>query len=167
MAITKYLHFYNYRNWLYAKTMQYVLLNRCGGNFRVLGKALPVIRHPHLISLGRNVRINEYAYLCPRRQAKITIEDDVTISAYAKVLTAGYDVALWMREDKEQLDIHVEKDIYIGKNCWIAAGVIVLPGVRITGSNVVIGAGAVVVHDVDDDNVVVCGNPARVVKRYR
>ena len=39
----------------------------------------------------------------------------------------------------------------------------ILPGVTI-GSNVVIGAGSVVTHDVPD-NVVVAGNPCKIIKR--
>ncbi|MBQ2779758.1 MAG: hypothetical protein IJF46_08310 [Bacteroidaceae bacterium] len=50
----------------------------------------------------------------------------------------------------------------MGDNVWIGAGVQVLPGVTI-GSNVVIGAGAVVVKDIPD-NVVAVGNPCRVLR---
>jgi acetyltransferase-like isoleucine patch superfamily enzyme len=45
---------------------------------------------------------------------------------------------------------------------WIGAGVQVMPGVTI-GSNVVIGGGSVVVHDIPD-NVVAVGNPCRPVR---
>jgi maltose O-acetyltransferase len=48
----------------------------------------------------------------------------------------------------------------IGDRVFIGAGSIVLPGVRI-GNNVVIGAGSVVSRDIPD-NVVACGNPARI-----
>ncbi len=44
----------------------------------------------------------------------------------------------------------------------IGAGAVLLPGVTV-GRNTLVGAGAVVVHDVPDGAVVV-GNPARVVK---
>ena len=46
---------------------------------------------------------------------------------------------------------------------WIGGGAIILPGVTV-GSNVVIGAGAVVTRDVPD-NTVVAGNPARIIKK--
>ena len=45
---------------------------------------------------------------------------------------------------------------------WIGAAAIVLPGVTI-GDNSVIGAGAVVTHDVPA-GAVAAGNPARVIR---
>ena len=45
---------------------------------------------------------------------------------------------------------------------WIGGGTVVVPGVTI-GSNVVIGAGSVVVHDIPD-NCVAVGNPCRPIR---
>jgi len=53
-------------------------------------------------------------------------------------------------------------DTYIGKRCFIAVGAMILPGVRI-GDEVIVGAGSVVTRDVPS-NVVVAGNPARIVR---
>lgn len=53
-------------------------------------------------------------------------------------------------------------DVIIGNNCFIGKGSIILPGVHI-GDNVIVGAGSVVVANIPDD-VVVVGNPARIVK---
>lgn len=52
--------------------------------------------------------------------------------------------------------------VYVGKNTHIGAGAVVIPGKKI-GENSVIGAGSVVISDVPD-NVVVVGNPARIIK---
>ena len=52
-------------------------------------------------------------------------------------------------------------DTFIGKNCFIAVGAIIMPGVRI-GDEVIVGAGAVVTKDVPS-NSVVAGNPAKKV----
>lgn len=54
------------------------------------------------------------------------------------------------------------KHVHFGKNCWIGAGAIILPGVTI-GDQVVVGAGSVVTKDLPS-NVVAVGNPCRVVR---
>jgi acetyltransferase-like isoleucine patch superfamily enzyme len=50
----------------------------------------------------------------------------------------------------------------VDDDAWLGVGVIVLSGVRI-GKGAVVGAGAVVTHDVPD-GAVVAGVPARIVK---
>jgi maltose O-acetyltransferase len=57
-----------------------------------------------------------------------------------------------------------DRPIVIEDDVWIGAGVVILPGRRI-GRGSIVGAGAVVAHDVPD-YAVVAGNPAQVVK-YR
>lgn len=54
------------------------------------------------------------------------------------------------------------KPITIGNNVWIGGSAIINPGVSV-GDNVVIASGAVVTKDVPE-NVVVGGNPARIIK---
>ena len=54
------------------------------------------------------------------------------------------------------------RPVHIGNNVWIGMGAIILKGVTI-GDNSVVGAGAVVTQNVPT-NVVIAGNPARVVK---
>ena len=52
--------------------------------------------------------------------------------------------------------------IHIGRNVWIGASCIVLPGVTI-GDNTVIGAGSLVTKDIPA-NVVAYGSPCKVVR---
>ena len=52
--------------------------------------------------------------------------------------------------------------MHIGKNVWIGAGVVIVPGITI-GENSVIGAGSVVTRDIPA-NVVAVGVPCRVVR---
>jgi maltose O-acetyltransferase len=54
------------------------------------------------------------------------------------------------------------KPVTIGNNVWIGGGAIINPGVNI-GDNAVIASGAVVTKDVPE-NVVVGGNPAKILK---
>ncbi len=55
------------------------------------------------------------------------------------------------------------KPVTIGNNVWIGGGSIINPGVKI-GDNVVIASGSVVTKDICD-NVVVGGNPAKIIKK--
>ena len=52
--------------------------------------------------------------------------------------------------------------ITIGENSFIGTGAVILPRIKI-GNNVIVGAGAVVTKNIPD-NVLVYGNPARVIK---
>ena len=53
-------------------------------------------------------------------------------------------------------------DTYIGKNCFIGAHSIVLPGVRV-GDECIVGSGSVVTSDVPSYSVV-AGNPAKIIR---
>ncbi|WP_257350752.1 maltose acetyltransferase domain-containing protein [Pseudalkalibacillus decolorationis] len=55
------------------------------------------------------------------------------------------------------------KPVVIGNNVWIGGKAVITPGVRI-GDDVVIASGAVVTKDVPA-NVVVGGNPAKIIKQ--
>lgn len=58
----------------------------------------------------------------------------------------------------------VDQPIIIGDDCWLATGSIILPGVRL-GNHVIVAAGAVVTQSFTEDNIVLAGVPARIVKR--
>ena len=58
------------------------------------------------------------------------------------IATAGHPILPELREQQYQYNMPV----HIGRNCWIGAGAIIMPGVTI-GDNTVIGAGSVVTKD--------------------
>ena len=74
------------------------------------------------------------------------------------IATAGHPILPELREKGYQYNM----EVHIGKNCWLGAGVVVLPGVTI-GDNVVVGAGSVVTKDLPS-NVVAVGNPCKVLR---
>ena len=74
------------------------------------------------------------------------------------IATAGHPIEPGLRSRGLQYNMPV----HIGKNCWLGAGVIVMPGVTI-GDNTVIGAGSIVTRDIPA-NVVAVGNPCRVMR---
>lgn len=72
--------------------------------------------------------------------------------------SAGHPILPELREKIYQYNM----PIHIGKNCWLGAGVIVLPGITI-GDGSVIGAGSVVTKDIPA-GVIAVGNPCRVLR---
>lgn len=72
--------------------------------------------------------------------------------------TAGHPILPELRQAGYQHN----QAIYIGKNCWLGAGVVVLPGITI-GDNTVVGAGSVVTKDLPA-NVVAVGDPCKILR---
>ena len=88
----------------------------------------------------------------------IYVGDDTMFGPNVTIATAGHPICPELRARGLQYNMPVR----IGRNCWLGAGVIVMPGVTI-GDNVVIGAGSVVTKDIPS-NVVAVGNPCRVLR---
>ena len=60
-------------------------------------------------------------------------------------------------------DLPILLDTRIGDRCFIAVGALILPGITI-GDEVIVGAGAVVTKNVPS-NVIVAGNPAKIIRQ--
>ena len=105
----------------------------------------------HHVHLGRNVYANFNLTLVD--DTHIYIGDCTMMGPNVTIATAGHPVLPELREKGYQYNVPV----HIGRNCWLGAGVIVLPGVTI-GDNTVIGAGSVVTRDIPA-NVVAVGSP--------
>lgn len=88
----------------------------------------------------------------------IYVGDNTMIGPNVTVATAGHPIFPELREKGYQYNAPVR----IGRNCWIGAGAVILPGVCI-GDNSVIGAGSVVTGNIPPD-VVAVGNPCRVLR---
>ena len=112
------------------------------------------------IALGAGCFINYDAILLDC--ASITIGDNVSIGPRAQLVTALHPV-----DDYEARRAGWESaaPIVLGDNVWLAAGVIVCPGVTI-GANSVIGAGSVVIGDIPA-GVLAAGNPCRIIRELK
>ena len=111
---------------------------------------------------GRHVHFGNYVYanfnLTLVDDTHIYVGDYTMIGPNVTLATAGHPIEPSLRQKGMQYNM----PLHIGTNCWLGAGVIVLPGVTI-GDNTVIGAGSVVTRDIPA-NVVAVGNPCRVLR---
>lgn len=96
---------------------------------------------------------------------RIVIGCDCLISAGVRVHdNDGHPLDPERRRRREHIAVDEASEVTLGDNVWIGAGVIILKGVKV-GDHAVVGAGAVVTSDVPA-NVVVGGNPAKVVRSF-
>ena len=110
-------------------------------------------KHCHF---GREVYAN-FGLTCVD-DTHIYVGDSTMFGPNVVLATAGHPILPELRDMAYQYNM----PIHIGANCWLGAGVIVLPGVTI-GDNSVIGAGSVVTHDIPA-GVVAVGVPCRVLR---
>lgn len=108
------------------------------------------------VHFGKNVYANFGLTLVD--DTHIYVGDYTMFGPNVVVATAGHPVLPELRERGYQYNAPVR----IGRNCWIGAGAVIVPGVTI-GDNVVVGAGSVVTRDLPAD-VVAVGNPCRVLR---
>jgi maltose O-acetyltransferase len=131
---------------------------------KLLGQIAPdtEIRPPMYCDYGSHIRIGARVFvncgLVALDVAAITIGDDVQIGPNVQLLTPTHPLDAELRRAKWE----AAEPIVVEDNVWLGGGAIVLPGVTV-GKNAVVGAGAVVTKTVPPD-VVVAGNPARVIR---
>ena len=110
-------------------------------------------KHVHF---GKNIYANFNLTLVD--DTHIYVGDYTMFGPNVTVATAGHPILPELRKEAYQYNAAIT----IGKNCWIGAGAIILPGITI-GDNVVIGAGSIVTKDIPS-NVVAVGNPCKVLR---
>ncbi|MGN1267107.1 MAG: sugar O-acetyltransferase [Dorea sp.] len=110
----------------------------------------------HHVHFGNSVYANYNLTMVD--DTHIYVGDCTMFGPNVTLATAGHPILPELRQNGYQYNA----PIHVGKNCWLGAGVIVMPGVTI-GDNVVIGAGSIVTKDIPS-NVVAVGNPCRVMR---
>ena len=135
----------------YNRLVSELFMGNIGERSRIM-PPLTVVRG-NSVKIGRNVVVmNNSLFMAA---GSITIEDDVMVAANGQLISNNHDLY-----DHQVLTC---KPVRLKRNCWIGAGTTILPGITV-GENAVVAACAVVTKDVED-NTVVGGNPAKVIKR--
>lgn len=111
------------------------------------------------ISVGNNLQVNFNCVILD--VAPVKIGNNCLIAANVHIYAATHPIDPKHRQDNDDY-YELAKPVTIGNEVWIGGQATILPGVTI-GDNVVIGAGSVVNKDVPS-NVVVAGNPAKIIR---
>jgi acetyltransferase-like isoleucine patch superfamily enzyme len=133
----------------------------------------------HRLSLGRNSLIETLCVICTWH-GDVILKDGASIGIGSIVLgpvLIGENSACSQNCFISGQSHHYEdvsknflrqgvqtSQVVIGKNVWIGANSVILPGVKI-GDNSVIGAGSTIIEDVPAYSVV-AGNPAKIIRQY-
>ncbi len=133
-------------------------------------RTIIVTRAPEaVIEIGDNVGISG-ATIYARKG--IYIGDNTCVGGNCKILDNDFhpidaDERLKLLQDAHggDSDLVPSREIRIGKNCFLGCNSIILKG-TVLGDGCVVGAGAVVSGRFED-NCVIAGNPAKVIKKLR
>jgi acetyltransferase-like isoleucine patch superfamily enzyme len=131
-----------------------------------LGKRIEIEHDVYLKLVDRAARlhIGDFSFL--GRGCEIDVSVSVTIGAHTLLAPGVFITDHAHRHARNaRLDEQGNRNapVVIGDDVWLGAGSIVLPGVTI-GDGAIIGAGAVVTHDVEPYTIV-AGVPARPIGR--
>ena len=136
------------------------------------------IRRPDLITLGNHVEfyrgvfanpcgswitIGDHCHFAPYGvlYGPLTIGNHVAVAAHVVFASVGHG---YDRIDMPMVEQPTQKaEIVVEDDVWIGANAVIIGGVRI-GAHSIVGAGAVVTHDVEPYSVV-GGTPAKLIRK--
>ena len=110
--------------------------------------------------IGKQCKISSHTFICEG----VTIEDEVFVGHGVVFINDKYPRAtnengeLQTEEDWEVVTTIIKRGASIGSNTTLLCGITV-------GAGAIVGAGSVVTNDVPD-NVVVAGNPAKIIREF-
>jgi len=146
---------------------------------RIEGTLYIRLRRSGKIILGENARVATHVWLVSANEAELRLGKNCIIGSYC-ILNGGHGINIgdfsWLAgfiymnssDHSIKKGILIQKQGYvgapivIGRDNWIGGHVFVCKGIN-TGEGVVIGAGSVVTKNFGD-NLVIVGNPARVLR---
>lgn len=122
-------------------------------------RSIIVARHGGKITIGSGCGISGSTIYAMR---EITIGDNVLVGGNCKIIDNDFHPLPASQRINQKVENIKMRPITIGDGCFIGANSIILKG-TVLGKNCVVGAGSVV-SGIFPDNVIIAGNPARIVK---
>lgn len=177
--------FWRLRSILWSTPIFKARCTKCGKNLQI-GNFIPFIFGFGDLTLGNNVELVKVGFFFAANfedKPSIRIGDNTHIGYNTSIVCSksieigsncliSVDVSIAdsddhpndpeKRKNRERPDSKMAKPVVIEDNVWICQKAIILKGVSI-GENSIVGAGAVVAKSVPS-NVIVVGNPAKIVK---
>lgn len=123
-------------------------------------------KHEHMINYYRSkgIKIGKKCLVCSNISTSesflISIGDNVTISSNVSFITHDYSAHIILPGTSD-----LYGRITIGDNCFIGANSTILYGVSL-GDNILVAAGSVVTKSFDEHNIIIGGNPARIIGKW-
>ncbi|MBU3138157.1 acyltransferase [Clostridium gasigenes] len=150
-------------------------------NIIISRKAKIILGENSKLVIGKNVYISDNSRLIVHNNSTLILEDNVYVSINS-IISSNSSVIIGKNTsiahnttiidtNKKFEDINirikdqgiVSKSIYIGEDCWLATGVVVLPGVTL-GRHCIVGANSVVSNSFEG-NCVLGGVPAKIIRK--
>lgn len=111
------------------------------------------------IKVGRHTSMDGPTHLATIESTEINVGEDCMFSSNVNIRTGDSHSIMNLTGER----INPSHDIIIGNHCWIGLNTILLKNTQVA-DNSIIGAASVVTKKFNDSNVIIAGNPAKVIK---
>ncbi|MEY8410083.1 acyltransferase [Lachnospiraceae bacterium 62-26] len=132
-------------------------------NKRLQLNGIPTISGMSNLKLGHDVSINDNCFIQCNLNGEVSIGDRVTLSRGVTILTKGLDTSDYIINSQKKYRDHITKKVKIGDGTWIAANVVICPGVEIA-EECIVAAGAIVSSSLLKPRSLYAGIPAKYMK---
>ena len=102
-------------------------------------------------------KVRSFSPISSAESYLISVDDNTTISTGVRFITHDNSVIKCFENGTDLVGA-----ISIGKNCFIGANTIILPGVTLV-DNIIVAAGSCVTKSFYEENIIIAGNPAKKI----